>query len=127
MEKTYERRQFCHEVIKGSATGLIITLVGVLIFALAIDLFGISDAAIMPINQVIKSVSVFCGCLFAVRGEKGFLKGLFIGVIFSVLTILIFGLISGKVTFSGVAIDLVCAAVMGMISGAIVVNLPFKN
>ena len=127
MEKTYEMRQFRREVIKGSAAGLIITLVGVLVFALAIDLFSIPDGAIMPVNQVIKLISVFLGCLFSVRGEKGFLKGLLIGIIFSLTTALIFSMISGKVTFAGIMIDALCGGVMGMISGAIVVNLPLKN
>ena len=123
MERSYERKGFTREVIKGVGCALIVTLVLVIIFALVLDLFGVPEGLIKPINQVIKLVSVFTGCLFAVRGEKGFLKGLLIGLIASLLSALIFGLISGAVSPLGILIDAVCSAVMGMISGAITVNI----
>ena len=87
----------------------------------------IGEGAIRPVCQAIKILSVFVGCIFAVRGEKGFVKGLLIGVFSSLLSALVFGLISGETSVSVVLIDAVCAGVMGMISGAITVNLPFGN
>ena len=123
MERSYERKEFTREVIKGGGFALIVTLVSVIIFALVLDLFGVPEGVIKPINQVIKLISVFTGCLFAVRGEKGFLKGLIIGIIASISSALIFGLVSGAISPLGILIDAVCSAVMGMISGAITVNI----
>lgn len=125
MEKTYEKREFIRQVIKGGAGALIITLLSVLIFALLIDLFAIGEGAIKPVNQAIKLVSVFIGCLISVRGEKGFLKGLIIGAVAALCSAMVFGLIAGGINSAlGIIIDVVCGGVMGMISGAITVNLP---
>ncbi|MBO4323667.1 MAG: TIGR04086 family membrane protein [Clostridia bacterium] len=124
MEKTYEKREFIRQIIKGGAGALIVALVSVIIFALCLDLFGIGEGAIKPVNQVIKLLSVFVGCMFSIRGEKGFLKGLFIGLFASIFSALLFGLIAGGLSPAGVLIDALCGGIMGMISGAIVVNLP---
>lgn len=66
--------------------------------------------------------------VISVKGEKGFLKGLAIGLAATVLSFLVFGLIGGGLSFGwAILIDLVCGAVMGGLSGAISVNLPGRN
>ena len=124
MEETNTKKEFLRQTIKGVATAVVIALVSVLLFAFILDVTGLTQKAVKPINQVIKLLSVFGGCLFAVRGEKGFLKGAIIGLFATALSALIFGLIAGGIgSWWGLLIDFVCGGVMGMISGAISVNI----
>ena len=125
MEEISEKGGFLRQTVKGVAAAIIITLVGVLVFAFVLDISGLGEGIVKPINQVIKLLSVFGGCLFAVKGEKGFLKGATIGIISSAASALLFGLIAGGIgSVAGVAIDLICSLVMGAISGAISIKLP---
>lgn len=119
---------FLGQFIKGVITTVAITLVCVLVFALVLSLTDLGDGVIRPVNQFIKLAAVFCGVVISVKGEKGFLKGLAVGLAATVLSFLVFGLIGGGLSFGwAILIDLVCGAVMGGLSGAISVNLPGRN
>ena len=123
MEET-NKKGFLRQTIKGTATAIVISLVLVLLFAFILDVTGLSEKAIKPINQVIKLLAVTGGCLFAVRGEKGFLKGGIIGLASIALSQLIFGLIAGGIGSPiGIIVDIVCGLILGVIAGAISVNL----
>ena len=116
--------KFIPSVLKGSFTALITTLIAILIFAGVIKMASLSSGAIKSVNQFIKALSVFLGCMFCVKENKGLLKGLFIGAIFSLLTVLVFSLITG-ISFSvtSVIIDLAFLTVVGAICGIITVNI----
>ena len=111
-------------VIKGVLTAIITALVGVLIFACVVKITLMQSNSVKIINQIIKIVSVFLGCMVAVRAEKGLLKGCFIGAISNLLIYAIFALIS-KTPLFGLSffIDLIFMAVIGGISGVIAVNI----
>jgi len=116
--------KFISQVIRGVVTAILITLIGVLIFAFILSVTNLSDGIIKPINQIIKLFAVFLGCFSSVKGEKGFLKGGLIGLISTLITILLFAIISGGLYgVIGVLIDSVCGLIMGILSGAIAVNL----
>ena len=55
------------EVGKSVCLSAVVTLAAVLLFALVIKLFAVPSAVIMPVNQVIKVLAVFCGCFFCLR------------------------------------------------------------
>lgn len=113
---------FFGQFIKGVITAVAVTLIAVLAFAFVLSLTSLSDGVIKPVNQFIKLVSVFCGAAVAVKGDKGFLKGAAIGTASSVLTFFVFGLIGGGLSFGlNFFIDILCAAVMGGLSGAIAI------
>ena len=111
-------------VIKGVLTAIITALVGVLIFACVVKITLMQSNSVKIINQIIKIVSVFLGCMVAVRAEKGLLKGSLIGAISNLLIYAIFALIS-KTPLFGLSffIDLIFMAVIGGISGVIAVNI----
>ncbi|MBE5742798.1 MAG: TIGR04086 family membrane protein [Clostridiales bacterium] len=117
-----ERSNFS-QVLRGVVTAILITLISVLLFSLVLSLTNLNENVIKPVNQFIKLLSVFFGCFISVRGEKGFIKGGLIGLISSILTVLLFSLLSGGINWFGVIIDIVCAFLMGAISGAISVNV----
>lgn len=123
MSKT-ENERFFTIVLKGVAVTLIVNLIGILIFGFIVKIGTLNSGVIKAVNQFIKVLAVFLGCYFCVKGELGFLKGLLIGVFSTFLIYLIFGLISGSKVFSlSLLLDIIFLGVIGLISGAIVVNL----
>ena len=69
-------------------------------------------------------LAVCIGTLAFVRGEKGFLKGGAIGVLFTALSYLAFSAIGGNFSLSWLIVcELLIALLSGVLSGAIAVNL----
>ena len=113
-------------VVKGSLIGLAVALVGILLFAFLIRFTSISDAIITPVNQVIKGVSIFFGVFLGIKGHKqlGLLKGMFIGLSFTITAFLVFSLLDGTFVFDRTFFnDLVFGSIIGAICGIICVNL----
>ena len=123
MEKSSDSGRFFPQLIKGILTGVIATIAGILIFAVIVNLTGINQSVIKGVNQFIKIISVFIGCLFSFSGKKGLIKGAISGIIITVITYLIF-LLFGAASFgTGFLIDLALLTVVGAISGIIAVNV----
>lgn len=114
------------QIFKGSITSVSITLVLILIFALILRFVNIGDNFIMPINQLIKIISIFIGVYSALKfhKEKGWIKGMFIGIIYSVLSFVVFSILSSQLIFSiSSLLDVLFAGIVGGISGVISVNI----
>ena len=116
--------KFIIQVLKGLVFSLIICIALILIFAIFVKYCSINVATIQGINQAIKIVSVIMGVLLSVRQSKGFLKGGATGLLFVVISYLIFSLLEGKfgVGWSEL-IDLASGIISGSISGILSVNL----
>jgi len=123
MEKSSDSGKFFPQLIKGILTGVIATIAGILVFAGIVNLTGISQSVIKGVNQFIKIISVFIGCLFSFSGEKGLLKGAITGLLVTVITYLIFLLFGASSFGTGFLIDLALLTVVGAISGIIAVNV----
>lgn len=122
-------RGYVFEIVKANIIALIVALVGVLISALIVKFFTISDSAIPIINQVIKSVAVFVGCIVSLKKpNNGWLRGLICGFIFACMSYVVFSALDGKFVF-GLSLlnDCVLGAVSGMLSGIISVNIRRKH
>ncbi len=118
-------RGYIFEAVKANIIALIIALLAVLFSALLVKLFGIADSAIPVINQVIKSVSIFVGCLISLRKpNNGWLRGAICGFIFVWLSFIVFSLLDGNFVF-GLSLfnDCVLGTLSGLISGIIAVNI----
>jgi len=118
-------RGYIFEIVKANIIALIIALVAVLLSALAVKLFNVSDKAIPIINQVIKSAAIFLGCLFSLKKpNNGWLRGIICGFIFVWISYLIFSLLDNHFEF-GLSLlnDCVLGMVSGMLSGIISVNI----
>ena len=121
-------KTFFSSVIKATFLTVILSLVGVLVFALIVKFADISDTTIKIVNQFIKVIAVFFGCYFSLAGNKGLFKGIATGLISTVLIYLIFSLLSGAEMFGIKALaDLIFVAVIGGISGIITVNVRKKE
>lgn len=113
------------EIVKANIIALIVALIAVLLSALIVKLFNVSDGAIPIINQVIKSLAIFVGCIVALKKPKnGWLRGLISGAIFVWISFVVFSLLDGKFNF-GLSLlnDCVLGTISGMISGIIAVNI----
>ena len=103
-------------IIKGALLAFVISLVLVL-FALIVKLTNIGTGTIAIVNQIIKIVSVFLGVLFAVKERpRWFINGLFGGVLYAILSFLVFSLIISSFNWAGFGIDLGISAVVGIIA-----------
>ena len=122
MEKTSNNGVAC--VIKGVLTAVITALIGVLVFALVIKITVLSSNAVKTVNQFIKILAVFLGCVVAVRAEKGLIKGALIGVISNFTIYLVFSTLGGVSIFTlSFLIDTIFLLIVGGITGVIAVNL----
>lgn len=121
-------RGYVFEIVKANIIALIVALFALLASALAVKLFNISDGAIPIINQVIKSLAVFIGCIVSLKKpNNGWLRGIICGFTFAWLSFLVFSALDNHFEF-GLALlnDCVLGAVAGMISGIISVNIRKK-
>ena len=127
MEKIKVKNSSLFTILRGSFIAVSISLMLILGFALIIKFLDISENLIMPINQIIKIVSIFFGTLFAFNSfnkNKGFLKGFAIGVIYTVLAYLTFSILAGQFSFTLTSLtDMLFGGIIGGISGIIVVNI----
>ncbi len=112
------------QVVKGTGLALLISVVTALLFAVVLRCTYIPDTCIYPVNQTLKAIALAVGVLVCVRGEKGFLKGGGIALLFTALSYLAFSAIGGDFSLSWLIIVEVFLAVMiGVLSGSIAVNL----
>ena len=112
------------QVIKGVGIALAVSLSLVLLFAVLLRVTYMPKQVIYPINQLIKCVSVVAGTLLCVRGEKGFLKGLIIALVFTATSYLAFSALGGDFSLSWMlAVELLIVGMTGALSGSIAVNL----
>lgn len=114
------------QILKGSITSVSITLVLILLFALLIRFVNINEGVIMPVNQFIKIVSIFLGVYSALKfhKEKGWVKGMLIGAIYSVLSFVVFSILSSQLSFSmSTLLDILFSGIIGGLSGVIAVNM----
>ena len=74
--------------------------------------------AITAVNQVIKAVAIFVGCMVCVKPSRGLLKGLVSGVAVIILTYFLFAILAGEISFGWTnVLDLVFGALVGAVSG----------
>ena len=84
-------------IIKCSLIGIIVTLIGTVIFAFVLKFADLSSTIISYINDVIKLFSIFIMvvCLKKTGGDRLFIKAIFAGMIYALLCFLIFSILNG--------------------------------
>lgn len=113
------------DVLKACIIAVIISLLFVLILALCVKLFTIEAKVILPINQAIKIISIFGGCFFGFKcRENGAIKGGIVGIFYTLVAILVFGIVENSISFSAFNwYDLLAGVIAGIISGILAVNI----
>ena len=110
-------------IIKGAGTALGISFLLVLVFASILCAAPLPDKVVYPVNQIIKAVSILLGTLFFVRGEKGWLKGLGIGGLFTLVSYLTFSVLGGFSLTWLAFLELFSGCIVGALGGIIAVNV----
>lgn len=115
-------------IIEGVALSALASVVGILLFALIVKVFSLSDAVIPPVNQVIKVLSILAGTFRAVaRGSRGLFGGLIIGIAYVALGAGVYMLLDGGLAPIGVLLaDVALGAAAGGVSGVLIANLTKK-
>ncbi|MBQ7373540.1 MAG: TIGR04086 family membrane protein [Clostridia bacterium] len=122
MFSAISKKDFSFQIFKGIVTAVLVTLVGVLLFAFILSFVDLSGAVIKPVNQFIKLSAVFLGCFFNVKEDGAIVKGGLIGLLSTVFCFLLFCLIAGAFSsWLGFFIDLLFGTAMGSLSGVITV------
>ena len=128
MKNNLEIKPDILDVLRAVLFSTLISLALVLVFAIILKFTSLPSAAIMPVNIVIKLVSVFLGCLIGFRNKQnGILKGAILGLVYMLLTFFIFAALNAfkDVKFSW--IDLITLPIAGALSGIVAVNLKSKK
>ena len=111
-------------VLKSVGTALLISLLASMLFAVVLRASSGGEKIIYPVNQIVKVVSVLVGTLLFVRGEKGWLKGGGVGLLFTALSYLAFAALGGDFSLTWlIFVELFFALMAGGIGGIIAVNL----
>ena len=120
-ESTYGNGFF--SVLKGVLFALAFSFLASVVFACILRVAPIPNTAIYPVNQTVKVLSVAVGALAFVRGEKGWLKGGAIGLIFTALSYLAFSAIGNDFSLSWlILLEVALALAAGVLGGVLAVN-----
>ena len=111
-------------VLKAVAFALAVSLLAVVVFACVLRVKPLSDRAVYFVNQVVKNLAVIVATLRFIRGEKGWLKGGAVGLLFTLLSYLTFSIVAHTFSLSVFAVaELFVGLIAGAGAGAIAVNL----
>ncbi len=117
------------DVVKSVLIAVITCLVLVLAFAMIMKFAELPDSVILPVNIMIKCISVVTGVLFGIKAaEHGALKGFLTGLLFVIVTYLLFSIINGDFSLSLMSlVDIAIMIVQGVVTGVIVVNIKSRK
>jgi putative membrane protein (TIGR04086 family) len=111
-------------VIKGVGFAVAASLLGAIVFAVILRSWTISNKTVYSVNQTLKSIALAFGVLFFVRGEKGWLKGGLVGILFTAVSYLAFSALGGDFSLSWLIFaELALGVFVGALSGIIAVNM----
>lgn len=111
------------DIVRASLIAIIISLLAVLTLGIIMKFVDISSTILLPVNQVIKVISVLLGCILGIKCKtRGALKGLVVGAIYTLASILIFWIVNGSLTGNFGVVDAVSGLIIGAVSGIIAVN-----
>ena len=119
------QKEHLSDVIKAVIYALSISIVAVLLYAIAVKYLVLSDTTVVIGNTLIKIISLLLGIFCAFRHhEQGALKGTIVGIIYVFVSHFVFSIVSGVGLFAGLdLIGCLFGVVVGAISGIIVVNV----
>lgn len=125
----FKEKKTFFQVSKGVLLAICFSLAGILLFALTLRFFDLSDLGIKIINQIIKTISIFVGVFVCLKnsGKKGLIKGVIVAFLYTIFSFLLFSILNSNFEFNlSFVYDLFFSVFVGAICGIISVNL-LKN
>ena len=119
---------FWLSVVKALPIAIIASLVGIVLFALALMFLPIPETAVPIVNQLVKASSIALGAFIAVGrgGEKGLLKGGMLGALYSLAGLALYAVTGGITDTTGIIAtalsDAVLATAIGAVTGILAAN-----
>lgn len=111
-------------IVKGVLLALGVSLLLAVVFAVVLRTTSWDERIIYPVNQIIKVIAVMVGVLVFIRGERGWLRGGIVGLLFTALSYLAFSAVGGDFSLSWLIFsELGVAFLAGALSGSLAVNL----
>ena len=111
-------------IVKAVLLSLAVSLLASVVFAVILRAASWGEGVIYPVNQIVKVISIALGALVFVRGEKGWLKGGAVGLLFTALSYLAFSALGGDFSLSWlIFVEVGVAFLAGALSGILAVNL----
>ena len=110
------------KAVKGAIFGLIVTVLSVLVLAIIVKQFGLSDEAIAAVNQAVKVIAIFVTAFIATSNMDGnkILTGCLAGALYVLLGFGVFSLIEGQWgSITQLLADLAMGLVIGMLTAMI--------
>ena len=110
-------------IIKGAGLALALSLLFTVIFACILKVTESAGSFVYPVTQVLKVLSAIIGSIAFVRGEKGWLKGMGIGLAFTALSYLAFSSLGGDFSLSWLILfELLITCLASAFGGILAVN-----
>ncbi len=111
-------------VLKSVFAALVFSFIFTLIFAMILTFAPLKTGTIYAVNQTAKVACILAATLLFIRGEKGWLKGGGVGLLYTALSYLAFSAIGGNFALSWlIFLELTFALLAGALGGIIAVNL----
>ncbi|MBE5753080.1 MAG: TIGR04086 family membrane protein [Clostridiales bacterium] len=111
------------QIVRATLLAVLCGLGLTLLFAIILNFTDFSDKIILPVNLCIRALSVFLGCAWFLRGEKGWLRGGIVGLLFTFLSGLLFALLGGGMEWTWLLIvEVLFGLICGALSGIFAVN-----
>ena len=112
------------QVIKAVCIALLVSVLLCAVYAFVLRAFPMTGLTVTIVTQVLKGVSLAVGVLAFLQGEKGLVKGLACGVLFSMLGYLTFSALGGDFSLTWlIAVELLVFSAVGGLVGVAAVNL----
>ena len=114
-------KQFFLDISKTVLVALLVSAVFILGLSLLIGFVPIGDKVLVAVNQGVKAISLLISSLLCYKEKsKGLIKGLFVGILYALISWLLFGTVQDSLNFStSTLIDIGIGAVMGMVCGCL--------
>ena len=117
-------------LIKCALIGIVCTLLWTVIFAFVLKFANLSSTFISYINDIIKVFSIFIMvmCIKRTNGDRLLFKALISGVIYAVLSFIVFSILNGGFVFNlSFVYDLLFALIVSAICSVIINILNRRN
>lgn len=114
------------DVLKGSITAIVITLISLVIFSTVLANTNINENTIIPVIIAVTEISILIGSIISVSkiSKKGLLNGALVGLIYIAIIYLLSSMVNGNFSFDFNSLIIIISAIIaGMFGGIIGVNL----
>ena len=119
MEEKSKKSGAILAIIKSCLFGLIVTLIGTVILAVILKFADIPNKIVSYLNDIIKAVSLFVVVLFLKKSssDKLLLRAVIAGVVYWVLSFIIFSVLNGGFSFDlSILFDLLFAIIVSVVA-----------